>query len=62
MLGSSPHDVEKYLDSALELSQLWNAMLFIDEAVVFLGTRTDNYLSRNELVLSKSLSQPKDPA
>ncbi|KAK4454470.1 P-loop containing nucleoside triphosphate hydrolase [Podospora aff. communis PSN243] len=50
MLGSFPSDVEAELGRVLKLCTMWNAMLLIDEADVFLGTRTDEGLARNELV------------
>ncbi|KAJ3524060.1 hypothetical protein NM208_g12200 [Fusarium decemcellulare] len=49
-LGTKPKEVEKALDRALGLCGLWNAMLLLDEADVFLGARTNSDLSRNELV------------
>lgn len=52
ILGSSPEDVETSLDYALDLCRMWNAMLLLDEADVFLGARTDEGISRNELVSS----------
>jgi hypothetical protein len=56
VLGTNPADVEKALDRALELCRLWNAMLLLDEADVFLGARTNDGLARNELISSKMLS------
>lgn len=53
VLGTNPADVEKALDRALELCRLWNAMLLLDEADVFLGARTNDGLARNELISSK---------
>ncbi|KAK4097619.1 P-loop containing nucleoside triphosphate hydrolase protein [Parathielavia hyrcaniae] len=50
MLGTSPQVVEPTLTHALELCRLWNAMLLLDEADVFLGERLDDSLNRNELV------------
>ncbi|OCL09532.1 P-loop containing nucleoside triphosphate hydrolase protein [Glonium stellatum] len=50
VLGTKPEEVEKSLDRALELCRLWNAMLLLDEADVFLGARTNDGLARNELV------------
>ncbi|KUJ21199.1 P-loop containing nucleoside triphosphate hydrolase protein [Mollisia scopiformis] len=50
VLGTLPSDVEKTLDDTLELCRLWNAMLLLDEADVFLGARTNEGLARNELV------------
>ena len=49
-LGTQPLDVEKALERALELCRMWNAMLLLDEADVFLGARTNESLARNELV------------
>lgn len=49
-LGTSPEQVEASLDRALGLCEMWNAMLLLDEADVFLGARTDTDLARNELV------------
>lgn len=49
-LGTKPKNVEAALDRALELCRLWNAMLLLDEADVFLSARTDADLARNELV------------
>ncbi|KAF4630774.1 hypothetical protein G7Y89_g7370 [Cudoniella acicularis] len=50
VLGTKPEDVEKALDRALELCRLWNAMLLLDEADVFLGARTNEGFARNELI------------
>lgn len=49
-LGVEPADVEQALERALELCRMWNAMLLLDEADVFLGERTNESLARNELV------------
>ncbi|KAI1338522.1 hypothetical protein F5Y15DRAFT_386114 [Xylariaceae sp. FL0016] len=49
-LGTKPADVEQALERALELCRMWNAMLLLDEADVFLGARTAESLARNELV------------
>ncbi|KAL2071329.1 hypothetical protein VTL71DRAFT_12564 [Oculimacula yallundae] len=49
-LGIQPAEVEKSLERALELCRMWNAMLLLDEADVFLGARTNESLARNELV------------
>ncbi|SPJ71725.1 related to TOB3 (member of AAA-ATPase family) [Fusarium torulosum] len=49
-LGTVPEEVELSLDRALSLCGLWNAIILLDEADVFLGARTDNDLTRNELV------------
>ncbi|KAG8159225.1 hypothetical protein KVR01_010886 [Diaporthe batatas] len=49
-LGTKPKQIEAALERALELCRLWNAMLLLDEADVFLSARTDTDLARNELV------------
>ena len=49
-LGTVPREVESSLDRALGLCKLWNAMLLLDEADIFLGARSDRDLARNELV------------
>lgn len=53
VLGTKPREVEENLHHALELCKIWNAMLLLDEADVFLGSRTDDSVARNELVSSK---------
>lgn len=62
MLGSTPEVVEPALTRALELCRLWNAMLLLDEADIFLGARLDDSLTRNELVSGKSFSGPSCPS
>ena len=57
MLGTVPREVEASLDRALGLCKLWNAMLLLDEADVFLGARTNTDLARNELVSGNILPQ-----
>jgi hypothetical protein len=59
VLGSHANEVELALDQALDLCRLWNAILLLDEADVFLGARTDDGLLRNELVSSKLTVAPK---
>jgi SpoVK/Ycf46/Vps4 family AAA+-type ATPase len=49
-LGTVPREVEASLDRALDLCKLWNAMLLLDEADIFLGARSNVDLARNELV------------
>ncbi|KAI0398636.1 P-loop containing nucleoside triphosphate hydrolase protein [Xylaria palmicola] len=49
-LGTAPDTVEKGLAQALDLCRMWNAILLLDEADVFLGTRTPDSIARNELV------------
>ena len=53
-LGTVPKEVELALERALTLCGLWNAMLLLDEADMFLGARTDSDLARNELVAGKN--------
>ncbi|KAG7417567.1 Lon protease-like protein [Fusarium oxysporum f. sp. rapae] len=52
-LGTVPKEVELALERALTPCGLWNAMLLLDEADVFLGARTDSDLARNELVAGR---------
>ena len=52
-LGTQPKEVEAALDRALDLCNLWHAMLLLDEADVFLGARSIVDLARNELVSGK---------
>jgi hypothetical protein len=54
-IGTSPEKVEQALKHSFECCRLWDALLLIDEADVFLETRRADHLSRNELVASKSL-------
>ncbi|KAI0411715.1 P-loop containing nucleoside triphosphate hydrolase protein [Xylaria grammica] len=49
-LGTNPETVESGLTKALECCHLWDAVLLLDEADVFLETRGSNSLARNELV------------
>ncbi|OTA86721.1 hypothetical protein M434DRAFT_81878 [Hypoxylon sp. CO27-5] len=49
-LGTKPSDVEKNLEQALELCSMWDAILLLDEADVFLAARTSNSPERNEFV------------
>jgi hypothetical protein len=53
-LGSRPDDLEAGLKRALTCCQLWGAVLLIDEADVFMESRSSNNLIRNELVSSTS--------
>jgi hypothetical protein len=55
VLGTTPDVVETALDQALDLCRLWDAVLLLDEADVFLGARTTDNIFRNELVARKSL-------
>ncbi|KAL5328167.1 hypothetical protein ACEPPN_001663 [Leptodophora sp. 'Broadleaf-Isolate-01'] len=49
-LGSQSHNVEKRLSDILEMASIWNAVLLIDEADIFIEQRTPYELDRNELV------------
>lgn len=49
-LGATTGSMEKELDRVLELATRWNAVLLLDEADVFMHTRTDNDLKRNAVV------------
>jgi hypothetical protein len=55
VLGSHTACIEKALDQALDLCRLWNAILLLDKADVFLGARTNDGLVRNGLVSSRFL-------
>jgi len=48
-LGATPQDVGKNLSSILELSEMWDAVLLLDEADVFLAKRETTSLSRNAI-------------
>ncbi|KAK0717519.1 P-loop containing nucleoside triphosphate hydrolase protein [Lasiosphaeria miniovina] len=50
VLGVQPSEVETTLNYTLDLCRMWKAMLLLDEADVFLGARTNEGLTRNELV------------
>jgi len=49
-LGTMPKEVDERLERILELSHLWNAVLLIDEAEVFLQKRSPTDVARNALV------------
>ncbi|KAJ7278278.1 P-loop containing nucleoside triphosphate hydrolase protein [Mycena rebaudengoi] len=49
-LGIIPSAVESKLESVLELAQMWDAVLLLDEAEVFLTKRNVTDLQRNALV------------
>jgi hypothetical protein len=52
-LGVNPEAVEKTLLEVLELSKLWNAVILIDEADVFLEQRSAHDIVRNNFVSGK---------
>jgi DNA replication protein DnaC len=49
-LGVTAADVEKMLGSVLDLCSTWDALVLIDEADLFLETRTSTEIQRNALV------------
>ncbi|KAK0103255.1 hypothetical protein ONS95_005289 [Cadophora gregata] len=49
-LGTQAEDVEKCLSDILAMASMWNAILLIDEADIFMEQRTPSELERNELV------------
>ncbi|KAJ6007819.1 hypothetical protein N7540_011795 [Penicillium herquei] len=49
-VGTKPEDVEKYLDSVLHLGHIWDCVVLLDEADVFLEQRSLEDLQRNALV------------
>jgi hypothetical protein len=52
-LGTNPTHVDSALTKALERCRLWDALLLLDEADVFLERRDSSNLDRNELVSSE---------
>ena len=53
-LGLDTRQVEKKLSDVLEMATMWNAILLIDEADIFMEQREPQQLRRNELVSSQS--------
>ncbi|KAK0752062.1 hypothetical protein B0T18DRAFT_403997 [Schizothecium vesticola] len=49
-IGTRPEAVEKYLESVLHLGKIWDCVVLLDEADVFLEQRTLTDLDRNALV------------
>ncbi len=49
-IGTKPEEVEKYLESVLYLGKIWDCVVLLDEADVFLEQRTLMDLERNALV------------
>lgn len=49
-MGTDPESVEKYLESALFIGTMWECVVLLDEADVFLEERTQTDLIRNALV------------
>lgn len=49
-IGTDPEGVEKYLDSVLYIGTMWECVVLLDEADVFLEERTPTDLQRNAVV------------
>ena len=49
-LGTSPRELEAFLQQILDLANRWQAVLLLDEADVFLEARTAQDIHRNALV------------
>lgn len=49
-IGTEPEAVEKYLESVFHLGKIWDCVVLLDEAEVFLEQRTLQDLKRNALV------------
>ncbi|KAF7538457.1 hypothetical protein G7054_g2875 [Neopestalotiopsis clavispora] len=49
-IGTEPEAVEKYLDSVFHLGKIWDCVVLLDEAEIFLEQRTLYDLKRNALV------------
>ncbi|KAI1412297.1 hypothetical protein F5Y13DRAFT_163269 [Hypoxylon sp. FL1857] len=49
-IGTEPEQVEKYLESVFYLGKIWDCVVLLDEAEVFLEQRTLQDLKRNALV------------
>ncbi|KLU89558.1 hypothetical protein MAPG_08529 [Magnaporthiopsis poae ATCC 64411] len=49
-LGTKPREVEKKLEEAFQLAQLWSCVLLLDEADIFLAQRNESDIHRNALV------------
>ncbi|KAL3704303.1 hypothetical protein TMatcc_009994 [Talaromyces marneffei ATCC 18224] len=49
-IGTKPEEVENYMESALHLGKIWDCVVLLDEADVFLQERNLSDLQRNALV------------
>lgn len=56
-LGLSADNVESCLKRAFDRCSHWNAVLLIDEADVFLETRSSDRLAQNELVSGEDVKK-----
>jgi hypothetical protein len=55
ILGTTADQLERRLGEILQLSECWDALLFLDEADSFLEARSSNSsLERNAMILSCS--------
>lgn len=63
-LGIDPHTVERTLSDIFRLANLWDCVLLLDEAEIFLSRREkmDDSLRRNALVSSKSSECSQRPS
>ena len=52
--GETAKDVEENLDRFFDLARKWQCVLLLDEADVFLSSRTEGDIRRNSLVSGKS--------
>lgn len=55
-LGTDPSEVESTLWNVLGCCKLWNAVLLIDEADVFLEARSADRMEQNEPISSGCLT------
>lgn len=49
-MGTTPKEVESYLESVLHLGKIWDCVVLLDDADVFLEQRSLDDLQRNALV------------
>ena len=49
-LGTSPQDLEAQLTRILAVANMWKAVILLDEADVFMETRTTQDVNRNAMV------------
>ena len=63
-LGIDPHTVERTLSDIFRLANLWDCVLLLDEAEIFLSRREkmDDSLQRNALVSSESSERSQRPS
>ena len=61
-LGVSPQDVDSALTGIFRLAHLWDCILLLDEADVFLSRRELDHLERNALVSGNQPPHPRSEA